>query len=101
MRRFDGGHRVAPRPWPATSTTPAVQINAVGTALRGRPSWDQFDDMTTMAARDAAGLHVGAHRSHAGRTWTPRSLYDGFSVLTIVWLEAMGFCGRGRERALH
>ena len=32
---------------------PAVQINAVGTALRGRPSWDQFDDMTTMAARDA------------------------------------------------
>ena len=33
---------------------PALQVNAVGTALRGRPSWDQFDDMTTMAARDAA-----------------------------------------------
>ena len=32
---------------------PAVHINALGTALRGRPSWDQFDDMTTMAARDA------------------------------------------------
>ena len=24
-------------------------------------------------------------------------LYDGFSVLTIVWLEAMGFCGRGES----
>ena len=22
-------------------------------------------------------------------------LYDGFSFLTLVWLEAMGFCGRG------
>ena len=33
---------------------PACHVDAVGTALRGRPSWDQFDDMTTMAARDAA-----------------------------------------------
>ena len=24
-------------------------------------------------------------------------LYDGFSVLTIVWLEALGFCGRGES----
>jgi acetyl-CoA acetyltransferase len=75
---------------------PAVHINAVGTALRGRPSWDQFDDMTTMAARDAA-------RSMWERTeLTPADvdtaqLYDGFSVLTMVWLEAMGFCGRGES----
>jgi acetyl-CoA acetyltransferase len=26
-------------------------------------------------------------------------LYDGFSVLTIVWLEALGFCGRGESGA--
>ena len=30
-----------------------AHVNAIGTALRGRPSWDQFDDMTQMAARDA------------------------------------------------
>ena len=41
-----------PRWWSRTSTSlrtrpPAVcHVNAIGTALRGRPSWDQFDDMT-------------------------------------------------------
>jgi hypothetical protein len=33
---------------------PPIRIEAVGTALRGRPSWDQWDDLTTMAMRDAA-----------------------------------------------
>ena len=28
----------------------------MGSALRGRPSWDQFDDMTTMALRDAGAM---------------------------------------------
>ena len=28
-----------------------IGVEAVGTALRGRPSWDQFDDLTTMAVR--------------------------------------------------
>ena len=46
---------------------PACHVNAMGTALRGRPSWDQFDDMTTMAARDAGASHVGAHRPATGR----------------------------------
>ncbi len=27
---------------------PPVRIEAMGTALHGRPSWDQFDDLTTM-----------------------------------------------------
>jgi acetyl-CoA acetyltransferase len=73
---------------------PAITIESVGTALRGRPSWDQFDDMTTMAARDAAA-------SMWERTdLTPADvdiaeLYDGFSFLTLCWLEALGFCGRG------
>ena len=35
---------------------PPVRIEAIGTALRGRPSWDQFDDLTTMALRDAAAM---------------------------------------------
>jgi acetyl-CoA acetyltransferase len=75
---------------------PACHVNAVGTALRGRPSWDQFDDMTTMAARDAAA-------SMWERTELQPSdvdlaqLYDGFSILAMVWLEALGFCGRGES----
>ncbi|MCI0346597.1 MAG: thiolase family protein, partial [Chloroflexi bacterium] len=33
-----------------------LRVNAVGTAIRGRPTWDQWDDLTTMACRDAAAM---------------------------------------------
>jgi acetyl-CoA acetyltransferase len=75
---------------------PAVHINAVGTALRGRPSWDQFDDMTTMAARDA-GASLWERTELTPADVDTAQLYDGFSVLTMVWLEALGFCGRGES----
>ncbi|HVB91264.1 MAG TPA: thiolase family protein [Acidimicrobiales bacterium] len=75
---------------------PAVHINAVGTALRGRPSWDQFDDMTTMAARDA-GASMWERTDLSPTDVDTAQLYDGFSVLTMVWLEALGFCGRGES----
>jgi acetyl-CoA acetyltransferase len=75
---------------------PAVHINAVGTALRGRPSWDQFDDMTTMAARDA-GASMWERTDLKPTDVDTAQLYDGFSVLTMVWLEALGFCGRGES----
>jgi acetyl-CoA acetyltransferase len=75
---------------------PVAHVNAMGTALRGRPSWDQFDDLTTMACRDAAA-----------QMWTRTDLtpadvqlaemYDGFSFITMTWLEAMGFCGKGES----
>jgi acetyl-CoA acetyltransferase len=73
---------------------PACHVNAVGTALRGRPSWDQFDDPTTMAARDAAASMW--ERTELRPTDVDvAQLYDGFSILAMVWLEALGFCGRG------
>jgi acetyl-CoA acetyltransferase len=69
-------------------------IDAVGTALRGRPSWDQFDDATTMAARDAAAS-LWERTSLTPADVDIAELYDGFSFLTMCWLEALGFCGRG------
>jgi acetyl-CoA acetyltransferase len=75
---------------------PAVHINAVGTALRGRPSWDQYDDMTSMAAKDA-GASMWERTELSPSDVDTAQLYDGFSVLTIVWLEALGFCGRGES----
>jgi len=33
-----------------------VKVDAVGTAIHGRPSWDQWGDLTTMAARDAGTM---------------------------------------------
>jgi len=75
---------------------PAVHINAVGTALRGRPSWDQYDDMTSMAALDA-GTSMWERTEIKPTDVDTAQLYDGFSILAIVWLEALGFCGRGES----
>ncbi len=80
------------------SRHPACHVNAVGTALWGRPSWDQFDDMTTMAARDAAAS-MWRRTELKPRDVDVAELYDGFSILTLVWLEALGFCERGESGA--
>ena len=75
---------------------PAVHVNAIGTALRGRPSWDQFDDLTTMPLRDsAASLWERTDLRPADADFA--QLYDGFSWLTLAWLEALGFCGKGES----
>jgi acetyl-CoA acetyltransferase len=75
---------------------PVAHVNAIGTAIRGRPSWDQFDDMTTMAARDAAAS-MWQRTDLRPADVDIAQLYDGFSILTLVWLEALGFCGRGES----
>ena len=75
---------------------PACHVNAIGTALRGRPSWDQFDDMTTFSARDAAASMWGRTELRPSDV-DVAELYDGFSILTMVWLEEMGFCGKGES----
>ncbi len=75
---------------------PVARVEAVGTALRGRPSWDQFDDGTTMAARDA-GAHLWSRTDLTPADVDVAELYDGFSFLTMTWLEALGFCGKGES----
>jgi hypothetical protein len=64
--------------------------------LRGRPSWDQFDDLTTMAMRDA-GAMLWQRKDLRPRDVDVAELYDGFSFLAMAWLEGLGFCGRGES----
>ena len=73
---------------------PVARFEAVGTALRGRPSWDQFDDATTMAARDAAAS-MWERTDLTPADVDVAELYDGFSFLTLCWLESLGFCAPG------
>jgi acetyl-CoA acetyltransferase len=75
---------------------PPVHVEAVGTALRGRPSWDQFDDLTTMACRDA-GAQLWTRTDLKPADVQLAEMYDGFSFITMAWLEAMGFCGHGES----
>jgi len=77
---------------------PVCQVHAMGTALRGRPSWDQYEDMTSMAALDA-GRSLWERADVAAGDVDVAQLYDGFSILALVWLEALGFCGRGESGA--
>jgi len=73
---------------------PPLRVEAVGSALRGRPSWDQFDDLTTMAARDAARM-LWERTDLVPGDVDVAELYDGFSFIALTWLEALGFCGKG------
>ena len=73
---------------------PPIDVEAVGSALRGRPSWDQFDDLTSMAARDA-GAMLFERTDLTPNDVDVAELYDGFSFIALAWLEALGFCGKG------
>lgn len=75
---------------------PVARVEAVGTALRGRPSWDQWDDLTTMPARTSAE-QMWSHTDLRPADVDVAELYDGFSWLTMSWLEALGFCGHGES----
>lgn len=73
-----------------------LRVEAVGSALRGRPSWDQFDDLTTMALRDAAAM-LWERTDFSPSDVDVAELYDGFSFIAMAWLEALGFCGKGES----
>jgi acetyl-CoA acetyltransferase len=71
-----------------------IQVEAVGSAIHGRPSWDQWDDLTTMALRDAAA-QMWTRTELKPNDVDVAELYDGFSFITMAWLEALEFCGKG------
>ncbi len=75
---------------------PVVAVEAVGSAIRGRPSWDQWDDLTTMALRDAAAM-LWSRTDLRPQDVDVAELYDGFSFIALAWLEALGFCDKGES----
>jgi acetyl-CoA acetyltransferase len=75
---------------------PPLRVEAVGSALHGRPSWDQFDDLTTMALRDA-GAMLWKRTDLQPADVDVVELYDGFSFIAMAWLEALGFCKKGES----
>jgi acetyl-CoA acetyltransferase len=71
-----------------------LRVEAVGTRIDGRPSWDQFDDLTQMPNR-AAGKQLWTRTDLKPSDVQTAQLYDGFSWLTMSWLEALGLCEVG------
>ena len=81
-----------------TLRKPPLRIEAMSGALHGRNSWDQFEDLTSMAAADA-GRRLWQRTDLEPGDVDVANLYDGFSILTLIWLEALGFCGKGESGA--
>ena len=73
-----------------------LRVEAVGTRIAGRPSWDQFDDLSTMPNRDA-GKQLWTRTDLKPADVQMAQLYDGFSWITMSWLEALGLCGVGES----
>jgi acetyl-CoA acetyltransferase len=73
---------------------PPIFVNAIGMATQGRRSWDQYEDMTSMSAEWAA-RHLWSRTDLKPHDVRVANLYDGFSILPIIWMEALGLCGRG------
>jgi acetyl-CoA acetyltransferase len=71
-----------------------VRIEAIGSALSARPLWDQWLDPTGMPMQGAA-RHMWSRTDLTPADVDLAQVYDGFSFLGLVWLEALGFCGRG------
>jgi acetyl-CoA acetyltransferase len=73
-----------------------LRVEAMGAALHGRPSWDQFDDLAAMPNRDAAA-QLWQRTDLKPSDVQMLQAYDGFSWLTMSWIEALGFCKVGES----
>jgi acetyl-CoA acetyltransferase len=76
---------------------PAIRIEAIGAALNQPWSWDQIS-LTEMATFDVAKM-MWERTDFTPSDVGSAQLYDGFSILTMIWLEALGLCGRGESGA--
>jgi acetyl-CoA acetyltransferase len=74
-----------------------VRIDAMAGVVDGRPSWDQWEDLSRVGHATAAALWDRSELRPADVDVA--QLYDGFTIEVVWWLEAMGFCGVGEAAA--
>jgi len=74
-----------------------IRIEAIGSALHQPWSWDQIS-LTEMAAFDV-GRMMWSRTDLKPKDVGTAQLYDGFSILTMLWLEGLGLCPRGESGA--
>ncbi|HTZ08534.1 MAG TPA: OB-fold domain-containing protein [Acidimicrobiales bacterium] len=76
---------------------PAVRVEAVGTQILERVSWDQ-GTVTHEPQVLGQAAHLWTRTSLRPRDVDVALLYDGFTFNALSWLEALGFCGLGEAR---
>jgi acetyl-CoA acetyltransferase len=73
---------------------PAVRVEAVGTQIIERVSWDQ-DTLTHEPQVIGQSAHLWTRTSMRPTDVDVALVYDGFTFNAISWLEALGFCDFG------
>jgi acetyl-CoA acetyltransferase len=74
----------------------AIRFEAIGCARYDRPSWDQYSDFPEMTIKDA-GDQMWSRTDLTPSDVDVAELYDGFTFITLAWLEALSFCGAGES----
>ncbi|MAG31481.1 MAG: 3-ketoacyl-CoA thiolase [Deltaproteobacteria bacterium] len=73
---------------------PVVAVEAVGTALCERISWDQ-GTLLHEPLIQGASRHLWSRTALTPSDVDVAELYDGFTFNCLSWIEALGFCGIG------
>ena len=73
---------------------PPVLVEAVGTAILERLSWDQ-DTLAHLPQSLGPSAHLWTRTALTTDDVDVALLYDGFTFNALSWLEGLGFCGPG------
>ncbi|MEV7890813.1 thiolase C-terminal domain-containing protein [Streptomyces sp. NPDC002817] len=73
---------------------PPVLVEAVGTAVGERLSWDQ-DTLTHTPQSLGPSAHLWTRTDLTPSDVDVALLYDGFTFNALSWIEGLGFCGPG------
>jgi acetyl-CoA acetyltransferase len=76
---------------------PAIRVEAVGTQITERVSWDQ-DTITHEPQVLGQSAHLWTRTDLRPTDVDLALLYDGFTFNAVSWLEALGFCGIGEAQ---
>lgn len=76
---------------------PCLRVEAMGSAFE-QGGLRQPTDMTSFGGEAAAAM-MWRRTDLRPSDVDVAQVYDGFSILTLHWLEALGFCGRGEAGA--
>lgn len=71
-----------------------VYVDAIAYATGARPDWLQAEDFIFGATR-LCSQRLWQRASVTAQDIDVAELYDGFTHITISWIEALGFCGIG------
>ena len=76
---------------------PAIRVEAVGTQILERISWDQ-DTLTHEPQVLGQSAHLWTRTDLRPDDVDVALLYDGFTFNCVSWLEGLGFCGLGEAQ---